>query len=112
MSSSNLVRLAFIEEVEYGVAPTGNFQTARFTSESLSGTPETTESQQIRTDRMSGGQVVVGLTVGGEMNFELAKEDALDNFLESAMHSEWDEADAVTVSLAIDASAKTLTRST
>lgn len=66
MSSSNLVRVAFIEEVAYGVTPgAGNFETARFTSENLSGTPDTVESQQIRTDRMSSGQVVTGLQVAG-----------------------------------------------
>ncbi len=111
MSSSNLVRLAFIKESTYGVTPgSGNFSTARFTSEALSGTPNTVESQQIRTDRMSSGQVVVGLEVGGDLNFELAKEDALDSFLESAMYSTWSTASTVTVDLDIDATLKTITR--
>lgn len=67
----------------------GEFKTARFTAEQYSGTPETTESQQIRTDRQSSGQVVTGLTVNGGHNIELAKEEAIEDFLESAMFSTW-----------------------
>jgi hypothetical protein len=113
MSSSNLVRVAFIEETVYGETPgTGNFSTARFTSESLSGTPETTESAQIRVDRLSSGQVVTGLTVGGDLNFELAKEVAIDNILESAMLNDWVVTSAVTVNLELDIALKQLERTT
>lgn len=113
MSSSNLVRVAFIEETVLGETPAvGNFTTARFTSESLSATPETTESQQIRTDRMSSGQVVTGLTVEGEINFELAKESAIDQLMAGAMLNSWDVLATVAVDLEIDATAKTITRAT
>ena len=111
MSSSNRVRVTFIEETTYGETPVaGNFQTARFTSESLSGTPETTESEQIRTDRLSSGQVVTGLTVGGDINFEMAKETQLEEFLESAFYSTWASSAPVAVDVDLDTSAKTLTR--
>ena len=70
-------------------AGSGEFKTARFTSEKYSGTPDTTESQQIRTDRMSSGQIVTGLKVEGGHNFELAKEEALEDFMESAMFNSW-----------------------
>jgi len=111
MSSSNLVRVAFIEEVDYGIVPpAGNFSTARFTSDSLSGSPETAESAQIRTDRMSSGQVVTGLTVGGALNIELAKETAIDSFFKSMMYSTWNTPSTVTVDITIAAGAKTLTR--
>ena len=111
MSSSNLVRVAFVPEVTYGQTPTGtNFTQARFTSDSLSGSPETTESQQIRTDRLSSGQVATGLTVAGDLNYELAKEDAIDSLIESAMYSTWAVSSAVTVDLTIDVTAKTITR--
>lgn len=113
MSSSNLVRVVAIPESSYGVTPgSGNFKTVRFTSEALSGTPDTVESQQIRTDRMSSGQIVTGLTVGGDMGFELAKETALENFLESAMYNVWDTMTLVTVDLTIDATAKEIERDT
>lgn len=88
------------------------FTTARFTSEKYSGTPTTTESAQIRTDRMSSGQVVTGLTVAGGHNFELAKELALEDFLESAMFNTWTSADKQTRTLAVDADAQTITAST
>jgi hypothetical protein len=110
-TSSNLVRLAYITEATYGVTPgTGNFGNARFISESFSGTPETVESAQIRTDRMSSGQIVTGLTVESGLNFELAKETALEDFMESAMYNTFSTASLVTVNLDYSSSAKTLTR--
>lgn len=90
----------------------GDFETARFTSESLSGTPTTVESQQIRTDRMSSGQIVTGLDVKGGLNVELASENALELFLASVMYSNWVVDTVVTANLDYDASAKTLTRAT
>lgn len=111
MSSSNLVKINFIEETVLGETPVaGNFKTARFVSEALSGTPETTESAQIRTDRLSSGQVVTGLTVGGELSFEAAKEAELELFMSSAMLNNWVTSAPVVVDLTIDATAKTLTR--
>jgi len=112
MSSSNRVRVTLIEEATYGVTPgAGNFETLRYTSEALSGTPETTESQQIRTDRQSSGQVVTGLTVGGDTNHELAKEDVIDSLIESAMYSTFATSAPVAVDLTVDTTLKTITRS-
>jgi len=88
----------------------GSFKTARFTSEQYTGTPETTQSQQIRTDRQASGQVVTGLTVDGGHNFELAKEEALEDFIESAMCSEWVSTPEVLVALTLNNSTKKLTR--
>ena len=111
MSSSNLVRVAVIEEITYGEVPAvGDFKTSRFTSESLSGSPETTESQQIRVDRMSSGQVVTGLTVGGDQSFELAKDSTFDLFLESAMYNSWQISSLQTLDMDIDKDANTIDR--
>jgi Phage tail tube protein len=111
MSSSNLVRLAYIAESTYGVTPgSGNFKTARFINEALSGTPDTVESQQIRTDRLSSGQIVTGLQVGGAVGFELAKESALEDFMASALYSDWDTVAAVTVDLTVNATTNEITR--
>ena len=111
MSSSNLVRVAFVPETVYGQTPTGtNYTQARFTSDSLSGSPETTESQQIRVDRLSSGQVATGLTVAGDINFELAKESSIDELIESAMYSSWVASAAVSEDLTIDTVAGTITR--
>ena len=93
MSSSNLVGVTYAPEAVYGVKDTPisgvTLQTARFTSESLSGTPTTVESAAIRTDRMSGGLVSVGLDVGGALDFELASDTFFDDFFEGAMMSAW-----------------------
>lgn len=111
MSSSNLVRVTFIEEAILGETPvSGDFESVRLNSESLSGTPTTTASAQIRSDRMSSGQIAVGLEVGGEVSFELAKDAAFEKFMESSMLDEWDTQAPVTVDLEIDATAKTITR--
>lgn len=112
MSSSNQAKICIIEESgSYGVTPgSGNFSTFRYKSESLSGSPQLTESQTIRTDRMSSGQVVVGLDVGGQIGCELAKDALTDMLIRGAMKSTLQTATAVTVALAYDASAKTLTR--
>ena len=111
MSSSNLVKVALIEESVLGETPAaGNFKTARFTSEALSGTPETTESAQIRSDRLASGQIVTGLTVGGDLNFEAAKEEVLELFMESALLSDFASSSSVSVDLTIDATANEITR--
>lgn len=80
---------------------TGDFKTIRFVSESLSGSPTTVESAQIRTDRLSSGQVVTGLEVGGQISFELAKEPALEELMQSAMLNTWNTMGLVTRALTI-----------
>ena len=111
MSSSNAVRVTIIEETSPGVTPgIGNFETVRFTSESLSGTPTTSESSQIRVDRLSSGTIVTGLSVEGSLSFELAKEGVVDMLIEGAMLSDWATTAIDNVDLSIDTVAKTLTR--
>ncbi len=88
----------------------GSFRTARFTSENYSGTPETTESQNIRTDRLSSGQVVTSLSVEGGHNFELAKEEAIEDFMESAMYNVWTTSTLKSATMDIDTSLQTITR--
>jgi len=111
MSSSNEVQLAYIEESVYGETPgAGNFKQMRFTSEGLNAAPETVESAQIRTDRLSSGQVLTGLTIGGEVPVEFAKAQDVDDFLEGAMMSSWATTAAVVADLTTDVVAATLTR--
>lgn len=111
MSSSNLVRVTYIEESTLGETPAvGDFSTVRFNSESLSGTPTTTSSAQIRSDRLSSGQISTGLEVGGDLNFELAKDSAFEDFMESAMLNSWDVQALQTVDLTITAIGKLITR--
>lgn len=91
-------------------AGSGNFLTARFTSEKYSGTPQTTESAQIRIDRLSSGQVVTGLTVDGGHSFELAKELAIEDFIESAMFNPWVSSALVNGTFSLDLTTKKLAR--
>lgn len=110
-SSANLVRLALIQESSYGQTPgAGNFKTVRYTGENLSGTPDTTESKFLRTDRQPSGQVVTGLQVGGNINFELAKDSVFDLLLASAMCNAWSVLAPVTVDLTINAATNVITR--
>jgi hypothetical protein len=113
-TSSNAVRVTAIPETTYGITPVaGNFDTVRFTSEELSASPDTVESQQIRVDRMSSGQVVTGLSVQGGLNFELCKDATFDKFLESAMFNTWDTKTLQSVNITIDINTtNTATRST
>ena len=67
-------------------------QQVRFTSETLSGSPELIQSAEIRTDRMSGKSVLGGLTVGGDTSFELSRGNDTDWLFAAAMMSEWTEA--------------------
>lgn len=53
---------------------------------------------------------MTGLNVGGDINFELAKELVLETFLSSAMNNPWVTFTAVTVDLTIDIALKKITR--
>jgi hypothetical protein len=92
MSSANLVEVIGIPETAYGTTPdlaTAEGLTFRFTSETLSGTPTTVESAEMRTDRMSSGQVVVGLETGGDLNVELSPDPTYDLLFEMGLMSDW-----------------------
>lgn len=96
MSSSNAVQLIMIPETSYGVtppiAPALPVMPIRYVSETLSGTPQTAESAEARSDRMSGGQVVTGLDSGGEINTELSHGITFDELIRMAMMSSWTDA--------------------
>jgi hypothetical protein len=89
MSSSNRVIVRYIPEVTLGVTPTnGTWKTARYTSESLSATPETTTSAEVRSDRMISDMPKVGTSIGGGLDFELST-TTYDDFISAAMCSPW-----------------------
>ncbi len=112
MSSSNEVQITYIEEATYGETPAvGDFKPVVFTSDGLNAAPETTESAQIRVDRLSSGQVLTGLTVGGDIPVEFSKAQDKDDFFEGAMLSTWAPSAPVAVEMTIDATANTITRS-
>jgi len=91
MSSANAVELILVPEATYGQTPalaTATGGALRFTTESLSGTPTTTASQENRVDRMSGGQVVTGLEVGGAINGELSPDPLYQLLFQMGMMSD------------------------
>jgi hypothetical protein len=90
MSAANAVQDIMVRELTYGQTPdlaTAEARTIRFTTEGLSGTPTTTQSQENRVDRMSGGQIVTGLEVGGDINGELSPDPAYWDLFEMGMMS-------------------------
>lgn len=89
MSESNQVRLRYIPEVTYDTTPIdGVWDTVRYTSETLSATPTTTTSAEVRADRMISDMPKVGMEVGGDVSFEFSA-TSFDDFIESAMCSTW-----------------------
>ena len=82
-NSANRVRLA------YRIGDTGPFQVINYTSDSFTATPETQQSQAIRSDRKAGGQKVTGLTVSGSLDIEMAPL-VFDDFLAAALASDWE----------------------
>lgn len=116
MSSANLVSVIYVNETVYGTPDTPlsgvTAETTRFTSESLSGSPQTSESTNIRTDRLSSGQVVVGLEVGGDLSIELAAGQFYEDFFEYAMMESWTAQATLSTDVTltpIDAQSATLT---
>lgn len=112
MSSSNEVGIYALEELTaYGVLESsGNFLTARKTGESLDGTPQTKISAEMRKDRQSSGQKVVGLQVGGGLNQEMVRDVLNDQFMGGAMYNTPVAAASSTADvITIDATGKTLT---
>ena len=88
MSSPNSVADIFVREVTYGTTPplaTAAAKSIRFTTEALSGTPTTTTSAENRVDRMSGGMIVTGLEVGGEIAGELSADPSYWDLFEMGM---------------------------
>ena len=115
MSSSSQVRLAYIAESTYGSTPTsGDFETIRFNSESLSGTPVTNQSAEVRADRQPTGNNLVGIDLGGDVTGNLSPTTWVTDFMEAAMMDTWNAriSSSGTITLAATGSNYKLTRST
>lgn len=112
MSSSNEIDIVYAPEVTtYGVVdPATDFETVRKTSEGLSGTPEVSISNEARKDRQSGGQILVGLEVGGPIGYELSASKCFDDFIEAGMMKAWVAKVSVAEDMDIDAGAGTIDR--
>ena len=90
MSSANLVSVIFAEEVvAYDtVEAAATWETLRFTGESITATPSTATSDEIRSDRMIADQFKVSTESGGGFDFEFSGL-TFDTLLEGAMYDTW-----------------------
>lgn len=89
MSESNRVIGKIVAETVYGVTPTaGTWSTVRWTGSSLNATPNTVESQEIRSDRMTVDMPKTGVTVDGGFDFELTP-STFDELMEAVTCGSW-----------------------
>ena len=115
MSSGNVVQHAFLEEATtFGVLEaTGDFQALSKTSASFTGTPDTTASATVRSDRLPSGNIITGLTINGSISNEMSRSVVHDAFIEATMMDTFGATDsAITKAVAYDATAGTLTATT
>ena len=72
MSESNRVDISYLAETTSGTPPgTGNYKKIPFTAApDFSNNPQTTQSQEIRSDRMTDDLPLVGIEVGGSIDIE------------------------------------------
>lgn len=87
MSSSNAVRIAYRE-----AGSSDPFKVLRYTSESFTATPATTESGEVRTDRMISDLYLTSLESSGSIDFEFSAEN-FDLLIQAAMCSDFDVVD-------------------
>ena len=90
MSSANLIAHRFNKEAVFGeLNPIRAWQDVSKTSAQFSGTPDTIVSATIRSDRLSSGNVITGMTVNATLSNELARTVVHDEFLPATMMSTW-----------------------
>ena len=90
MSDTNRVDVAIVEETALGVTPTSPaFELLRITgAPDLAFTPQTTVSEELRSDRQVSDLALVGATAGGGLPIELSY-GSFDKIIQAAMFSTW-----------------------
>lgn len=89
-TSADLVRIAFVPEVTYGVTPaTPAFKIVRTTGEGIAFAPSTTKSAEMNPARQVTDSILTGGQSTGDLNFELAFEAWFELFLAGAFCSDW-----------------------
>ena len=110
-ASSDLVVLQFIPETAYGVTPSaGDFVAPSFDSETLTGDVGVAESELLRSDRLSAGQVVTNVEVRGGIETELQDSDYMKALLEATMLNSFVEFNEQTLNMTLSITNGTLTR--
>jgi len=90
MSSANLIAHRYNIEATFGeLNPVDAWQDVSKTSAQFTGTPDTITSTTMRSDRLSSGNVITGMTVSGSLSNELSRTVVHDTFLEASMCSTW-----------------------
>lgn len=89
--SSDSLRLAVVEETVVGEIPTTpTWNLFRTTGEGLTYNVETIQSDEMGgLNRGVKDNILVGASVSGDLNFELSKHTALEDFMSAAMGNTW-----------------------
>jgi hypothetical protein len=89
-TSADLVQIAIVPEVTYGVTPaTPAFYIVRTTGEGLAFVPTTTISNEMNPNRQVTDSILTGGQSSGDLNFELAYEDWFELLLAGVMCDDW-----------------------
>jgi hypothetical protein len=89
--SADLFRLAFVRETTPGVTPaTPPFLVARITSEGLNYNPTTTLSNELNPARQVSDVIVAGGASGGDVAFEMSRNDWFEEMLSAVLGNDWD----------------------
>lgn len=90
MADSNQGSMAFVAETVAGTTPaTPVFKNMRITSENLVANFETLVSQELNTTADVGEVRRGGLSVSGDINFELHRDGGFEDFLAAALRGTW-----------------------
>lgn len=88
MSEANRVALRIAPETVYNTLAATGWKALRYTSETLGAEPQTTISDEIRSDRMVADLINTSLNVGGDINVELSY-SSFDDLIEAALLGTW-----------------------
>lgn len=90
MSDANRTKIGYSQrETAYGVIPTSPvIRNLRITGGGLTIDPQFVESKELRTDRMPGEPILVGIDAGGSLPLEWSWRNA-DDIIEDAVQSLW-----------------------
>lgn len=116
MSDANRVAMKYVQESTFGTTPgTPTMKTLRFTSESIKQATQSTRSREIRDDRQIPDVIRTGISVEGDVNFELSPGGSgtagpHDDFVLAALQASAWAADVVSTGTYAVGSSTTITR--
>lgn len=90
-ADTSFSELLYVEESTIGTTPASALTKLRFTGESLNFSSDTTESQEIRSDRLVPDLIRTATSTSGDINVEMSY-GAFDDLIEGAFYSSWSAA--------------------